>query len=99
MSDLITRVAEVIERQMMKIGGFRYEGDPGSYHPAIEEISSAVIAEVRRYDVGRGPSDAEIARADWVYLDAQKSGYFMSEDRTQLALNAAAKVRAEEVTE
>ena len=47
MSDLNTRIAEVIESQMAKDGGFMYGGDPGSYHPAIEAVAYAAIAEVR----------------------------------------------------
>lgn len=59
---------------MMQVGGFRYEGDPGSYHPAIEEISAEVIVEVRAADVERGPSEAEIddaARHLWDELPGE----------------------------
>ena len=96
MGDIITRVAEVIERQMMKAGGFRYEGDPGSYHPAIEEISAAVIAEVRRFDVERGPSDAELTAFADAEIKARRWDYHDARTANRKGMEAAAKVRQEE---
>lgn len=105
MSDLVERVADAIATVEMG------EGD-------LNDRARAAIAEVRRFDVERGPSDAEIeVAASVVYRRMEEQAFasgavsFFTEwkdanreiHRHYRAIvtdfiNAAAKVRAEEVT-
>lgn len=59
-----------------------------------DDLAIAAIRAVRAFDLAVGPTEAEIDRADWAYLNARKNGHFMSADCMERGLVAAAAERA-----
>ena len=112
MSDLVERVREalyyanpikVFDNDGSTIGHLLwFEARDVPFWAPTEEEARAAIAEVRRFDVERGPSDAEIEKAvvgswerDGAYRADTKTRQLLLRDMTT-ALKAAAKVRQEE---
>ena len=88
MSDLVERIARDIAEEV---------GDPNWQNHAA--AARRYIAEVRRFDVERGPSDAELTAFADAEIKARRWDYHDARTANRKGMEAAAKVRAEEVTE
>ena len=102
MSDLVERVARAIyegdpESPFWHVAGGEHtalydwrEGSDESPHPYYRRLARAAIAEVRRFDVERGPSDAEIEGS------CEPLRELRGEPGADAVLRIAAKIRQEE---
>lgn len=96
MSDLFERVRDTIAPIAQNIN---FNDMPDGFYPVVEEIAGAAIAEVRRYDVERGPSDAELTAFADAEIKARRWDYHDARTANRKGMEAAAKVRAEEEAE
>lgn len=95
MSDLFERVRDTIAPIAQNIN---FNDMPDGFYPVVEEIAYAAIAEVRAFDVERGPSDKEVTEAyqAWAAKMAGQSDIHPMGPSIRAMCRAAARVRQEE---
>lgn len=94
---LRSALSEAIERRLRESGGeFRWNGDQGSFHPAIEGAADDAIAMIRDWDVDHLPSERELRAFSGVEQKARMWDYLSVNESRRRGLRAAAIVRRDE---